>query len=282
MRGWFRGAARHNTNGGTGQFEIDCFHPTIWYSEAVKSFEASHADLMSRCRSFITSAHHTPKEEKKIYPSITLSRLSGAGAFVIGRQLVERLNKVRQPGEPVWTLFDKNLVRQIIEDHHLPKSLESFYSEGVKSHLENIVEEILDLHPEPEQMVEQTSKTIIKLLRKGRVIVIGRAGNIIGSDFDTVTHVRLVASLDFRLKHTVDTCGLSPREARNFIDRADTGRAKYVRRYFGRDIADPLLYNMVLNTESLGLEQSVRLIADTALHRKNHPKSNSTVDIFQP
>jgi cytidylate kinase len=248
----------------------------------VKSFGVNHADLMSRCRAFITSAHHTPKREKRIYPSITLSRLSGSGAFAIGQQLVERLNRVRQPGEPAWTLFDKNLVRQIIEDHHLPKSLESFYSEEVRSQLENIVEEILDLHPEPEQMVEQTSRTIIRLLRKGHVIIIGRAGNIIGGDFAAVSHVRLVAPLNFRLKHTVETCGLSPREAGNFIGRADAGRAKYFRRYFGRDIADPLLYHMVLNTGSLGLEQSVKLIADMVLQRKKRPQSNSSIGIFQP
>jgi cytidylate kinase len=236
---------------------------------------------MSRCRSYISSAHHTPKNEQKIYPSITLSRQSGAGGFAIGQELAARLNKLRKPEEPVWTLFDKNLVQQIIADHHLPKSLEHFYSEGVKSRLEDMVEEILDLHPETEQMIEQSCRTVIRLLRKGHVIIIGRGGNIIGQDFDTVTHVRLVASHNFRLQHTVQTCGLSPGEAEAFIGRADAGRAKYLKRYFGKDIEDPLLYDMVLNTESLGFEESIRVIADAMMHQQRRPQHALTANVFQ-
>jgi len=235
---------------------------------------------MSRCRAFISSAHHTPKNEQKIYPSITLSRQSGAGAFVIGQQLVERLNRQRKPEEPVWTLFDKNLVQQIIADHHLPQSLEHFYSEEVKSRLEDMVEEILDLHPETEKMIEQSCLTVIKLLRKGLVIIIGRGANVIGQDFDTVTHVRLVASPRFRLQHTVKSCNLSPREAEAYISRADAGRAKYLKRYFGKDIEDLLLYDMVLNTESLGFEESIRIICDAVAHQRRRPQYASA-DIFQ-
>ncbi len=237
---------------------------------------------MARCRAFISSAHHTPKFEQKIYPSITLSRQSGAGGFVVGQRLAERLNRLKKPGEPEWTLFDKNLVQQIITDHHLPKSLAGFYSEGVKSRLEEIIEEILALHPETEQMIEQTSRTILRLLRKGHVIIIGRGGNVIGGHFDTVTHVRLVASPEFRLRHTVSNCGLSPREAVEFIRRADMARAKYLKRYFNRDISDPLLYHLTLNTDWLGFEEAARLIVDTVTHRQNRPKRDSVVSLLQP
>jgi cytidylate kinase len=239
---------------------------------------------MSQCRSYISSAQRTSRDEKKIYPSITLSRLSGSGAFVIAQELIERLNKTRLPDTPAWTLFDKNLVQQIIEDHHLPKSLESFYSETTHSHLKSIVEEILDLHPDVEKMIEQSCKTIINLLRKGHVIIIGRAANIIGRQFDMVTHVRLVAPLEFRLQHTTKTCGLSPREAVNFIQRADTSRAKYFKRYFGKNINDPLLYDMMLNTESLGFDEAARLICDAVAHGKERKasKSNTAISVFQP
>ena len=237
---------------------------------------------MSRCRAYISSTHHTPKNEKQTYPSITISRLSGSGGFVIGQRLVEKLNKTRRAGEPEWTLFDKNLVQQVIEDHHLPKSLESFYSEAVESRLEDIIEEMLHLHPGADTLVAHTCRTIARLLRKGHVIILGRGGNIIGRHLDSVTHVRLVAPLAFRLQHTTSTCGLSPREAEDFIQRADAGREKYFKRYFKAGIDDPLLYDMVLNSAALGFNEVVRQISESVSHRKQRLQLDASSDVFQP
>lgn len=220
---------------------------------------------MAKCRSYIESQSASKTKQKPLfYPSVTISRQAGAGGVDVARLLVLLMENSRKKGEPAWTLFDRELLCQILEDNHLPVSLEKFYQEDVTSGLESTIEEILGLHPSAVTMVEQTSKTIIKLARKGHAVIVGRAGSVITRALDNMIHVRLVAPLDFRLQHIKDFYSLSTSEALAFINRADRARARYLKHYFSRRIDDPLQYNLVINTATTGLETSAGLIA-TAL-----------------
>jgi cytidylate kinase len=59
-------------------------------------------------------------------PSITISRESGAGASTVAQMVVEHLNAIKTlTGNTVlWTVFDKNLAKEVIVDHKLPLELE--------------------------------------------------------------------------------------------------------------------------------------------------------------
>ena len=55
-------------------------------------------------------------------------------------------------------------------------------------------------------------------------------------------------------------------DARQFIRDADEGRREFVKRYFHRDIHDPLLYDLVINVQYLGTAQAVeQIVAALAL-----------------
>ena len=98
------------------------------------------------------------------------------------------------------------------------------------------------------------------------MIVIGRAGNIVTAKVPHVLHVRLVAPLDQRIEHAHLIYGMSHTEARNFCLREDLGRTRYIRKYFHADIADPLLYHLVINTGLIGYDAAAKLIDEAALH----------------
>ncbi len=53
-----------------------------------------------------------------------------------------------------------------------------------------------------------------------------------------------------------------------FIRRRDRGRARYVKTYFHRDIADVFLYDLTINTDHLAADEVVRLIGHAVLQRK--------------
>ena len=44
-------------------------------------------------------------------------------------------------------------------------------------------------------------------------------------------------------------------------------RKKYVKKYFGKDISDPLLYDMVINTGRLKPQEIIQVIGDFVLKR---------------
>lgn len=99
------------------------------------------------------------------------------------------------------------------------------------------------------------------------LICFGRWANIITSKLDSVFHVRLVGSLGRRIEHIQQINHLSPKAARQFIRREDRGRKRYYKTHFGSDVADPLLYHLVINTDLVPYEEAARMIANAVLGR---------------
>ena len=59
----------------------------------------------------------------------------------------------------------------------------------------------------------------------------------------------------------------SRQDAEKFVDETDKGRADFVRRYFQHDVADPHLYDLVINLEHTSREAAVDLILGDYLMR---------------
>jgi cytidylate kinase len=172
------------------------------------------------------------------------------------------LLQARQPGQPCpWTVFDRNLVEKVLEDHHLPSRLAQFMPEDKVSAISDAVEELLELHPSSWKLVHQTTETILQLAELGNVILVGRGANVITASLPHVFHVRLVGSFDHRLERVQTRHRVSREAARKFIRKEDAGRRRYLQRYFGKDIDDPLLYHLVINTDWVPVERAAELIA---------------------
>ena len=200
-------------------------------------------------------------------PSITISRESGAGASTVAQLVVDRLNAIKKPAanEAAWTVFDKNLAKQVLVEHKLPSRLEEFMVEDARLPIQSIVEELLGLHPTSWSLVQQTTKTILRLTSMGRVVVVGRGAEVITQLLPSVLHVRLVAPLSKRIDHAVEFYGMSTNEAALKVSDEDHARRRYVRRYFDADGDNPLLYHLVLNTAKLGFERTADIIVQSVL-----------------
>jgi hypothetical protein len=224
------------------------------------------APLLDSCKGYFQALANRPyTHPKTVHPSITISREAGAGAVTIGDMVKEILEK-QDRGPIPWTLFDRNLVQKVIEDHALPERLGEYMPEDKTGNVHSIVEEAFGLHPDPSSLVEQTADTIARLASAGNSIIIGRGGNIITSRMHSVLHIRLVAPIESRIRRIRKLHNLTEREAQLYIHNADRGRERYVKHYFDEDIASPLNYHMVLNTGMVPDERAARLIADAVRH----------------
>ena len=197
------------------------------------------------------------------FRAITISRQACAGAHTIAARLAECLQNQEFDSSHPWTVFDRNLVEKVLEDHNLPARLARFMAEDRVSELADIMDELFGLHPSSWTLVRQTSETILHLAELGHVILIGRGANIVTRRLPDVLHVRLVGALPARSKRLAETTGISPREAVRQIEQEDLARERYVQQFFGKQIEDPLLYHLVLNTDQLSSEEIVRLITQT-------------------
>jgi cytidylate kinase len=124
---------------------------------------------------------------------------------------------------------------------------------------------LLGIHPSFWSLVQQTSQTISRLAERGNTILIGRGAHAVTSGKDRVFHVRLVGSLAKRIEHVQDTVFPTNCSQRFVFADSSSGRRRYLKKYFGRDIEDPLSYHLVVNTEFVSHEKAARLIGEAAL-----------------
>jgi cytidylate kinase len=221
--------------------------------------------------SFLQSQATIPETAREPQPlAITISREVGAGGRTIAELLGQRLTAAeKRPATSPWAVFDANLARHVLEDHKLPPNLERFITEDARLlPVEAIVEEVLGLHPSAWTLVQHTTQSILRLAGLGRTILVGRGANIITASLPNVFHVRLVAPLATRIRHTAKFYHLSETEASKFVREQDQARRRYVRRHFNCEIDDPTLYDVTLNTGRLDFARAADVIALLALQHR--------------
>ncbi len=223
---------------------------------------------LDRCLSFINSQSAPTK--RVVTPvglrrAVTISRQAGCGAVHIAEKLAAHLQQNAPPPNAPWTIFDRNLMDQVLADHNLPAYLAKTLPEDRMSALEDMIAELVGARPAVQKLVLQTAETVLKFADLGGVVIIGRGGNIITSKLSHVLHVRLVAPLDDRIERICRDDKKSPAEARKFCIEEEQSRARYLKTYFNADINDPLGYHLTINTSLVGYENTAKLIGDAVL-----------------
>jgi Cytidylate kinase-like family len=223
------------------------------------------------CLSFIQSQLQPPCPMKPVFETaghkraVTISRQSGCDAHLIAETLVRLLQSQAPPQAPPWAVFDRNLVEKALADHHLPARLARFMPEDRVRELDDVVDDLLGLHPPSWTLVQLTCETISRLVELGNVIVVGRGANVIAADVPHALHVRLIGSLERRIDRKCQLEHIDRKEAANLVRLEDLGRERYFKKHFNRSINDPSLYHLVINTDCIEPEAVVRLIADLVL-----------------
>ncbi len=221
---------------------------------------------LNLCKSYLDShlrslsvAHDGPGRVARP-PFVTLSRETGAGAITLSVELAAWLNANDRQATAPWTVFDKNLVGKVLEDHHLSSRLAEFIPEDRVSEIEAAMRELLGLHPPLTTLHQQLAETILGLAQMGRCILVGRGANIITASQSGGFHARLVGSLEKKIARTCAYYELTRREAIPFMKKEDLARARYIRKNFDDDIHDPMLYHLVINTDRIPCDEAAVMI----------------------
>ena len=211
---------------------------------------------LEHCLSFINcqlrdGGNSGTQAESGIRHAVTISRQAGCGALAVAQKLAEYLQSRLPKDACPWTVFDRNLMDKVLEDHNLPTRLARLLPEDTISKIDDILAELFDVRPSVETMVRQTTETVLRLAGLGNVILIGRGGNVITAELPHMLHVRLVAPLEKRVEYShreYHKYNLTLDQARKFCLNEDRGRERYLKKYFNTDINDSLLYHMIIMT----------------------------------
>ena len=200
---------------------------------------------------------------------LTLSRQPGAGAISIGEKIAEFLNAEKKITWPTpWKVFDKDLLKTIVEEHNLPEKCKKYMPEGKLSTIQDILDDMLGLHPSAIALVHRTNETLLHLAHLGNTIIVGRGGCLVTRKLQGGFHVRLVGSLDKRVRRVIEFSKINKKEAEKLVAKEEKDRKKYFNEYFNKNIEDPSLYDLTLNTDFISFDDAAKIIVHAALIAK--------------
>jgi cytidylate kinase len=226
---------------------------------------------LERALSFI-NCHVQPAGKRLVFATgseprrvVTISRQKGSGAHAVAEKLAAYL-QARGPKEACpWTVFDRNLVQRMLQEHNLPQRMGQFVTEDRMTEISDTLDELFGLHPPSWTLVRQMTETILHLAEMGNVILVGRGAAVVTAKLDYAFHVRFVSSLEKRIARVQELEELSRKQALAVIHREDRGRARYLKKYFDTDPDNPLLYHLTINTDLISYDEAARMIGDAVL-----------------
>lgn len=196
-------------------------------------------------------------------PGITVSSAYGAGGGVVAPRVAERLG---------FAMLDRAISAQVAED--LRVSLEEA-EEGERklSFADRFFRNLAPLADTitggaaiaaadgaaAQEFRADANRIMCEALEDGAVIL-GRGGAAAMQNRTDVFRVRLYGARAERLKAAVKFGAVGADAAEENLPKVDAARAKYVQQLYGRDIDDPALYHLQLNTPLLEVDQCVDII----------------------
>ena len=214
-------------------------------------------------------------------PVITIGRQFGAGGATVGQMLSTELKA---------DLIDSNLIDEAARRLQLPKEEVEAEDEQPGSLLARLLVALGSASTEPlippeatawnppnaaptfdtrKAVLQITQHVIEEAARTGNVVIVGRGGAYILSNFPGALHVFLRASEAIRVKTIMQRFNIaSEEEARKRMKQTDENWTSYIRQVYGHDRNHPAHYDLVLDTGRLGYEATVEIILAALKVRK--------------
>lgn len=204
-------------------------------------------DIAERVR----ESHRVDQSHRPLGSFITLSREAGAGGSEVALAVGRRLG---------WEVFDRNLLDCVAQRFRLSRDMLEHVDETGSHWAYDVLGSFIEPRIVPHaKFVVYLTQVVLAAARRGNVVFVGRGAQFILPHGQGLA-ARIVAPLKYRLEHVERLHGLDEAAARHFIERTDQGRHEFAQNFFQHDIADPHLYDLVINVERLGLEGAVEQI----------------------
>jgi cytidylate kinase len=107
-------------------------------------------------------------------------------------------------------------------------------------------------------------QVMLELAREDRVVIVGRAGQVILQDEPIAVHVRVIAPQPLRIERTAREKNIPVEQASGLVERSDRARRIYLRRFYQAEVDDPCLYDLILNTEHLDVAAAAEVVCALA------------------
>jgi cytidylate kinase len=185
-----------------------------------------------------------------VRPIITISRQKGSGGAYFAEQLAERLK---------YQLLYREVIDEICNSSGYRRQIIESIDDKVRSRIELWMAGLFSgAMIDSSDYFKQLFKVISTIAEHGGVIVVGRGANFIipaGRGFS----IRVVASLSRRIENLMRVQNLTHEQAEKEIKRVDRERSDFIKSNFKRDIDEPGVYDLVINTTNISIETAIKI-----------------------
>lgn len=190
--------------------------------------------------------------------TITISRQYGSGGHEVAEKLSEALGLPCYDNE-VISLAAKESGAQLWE-FQMAENLRDtnfIYNLSMIAPHSDIQEE-----PYSVKLFRAQSEAMAELAGRGPAVFVGRCGNFVLRQDSEAVHFFICGSLAKRTERAVAQYGLAERGAQREVDRVDRQRAAYYGVNTSWRWGDGSYYDLVINTDRLGVDGAVATILD--------------------
>jgi cytidylate kinase len=176
---------------------------------------------------------------------VAIAETVGSQGDAIGRELARTLG---------WEFADREIIARAAER----------YGEGVME-LQHFTQERPTLWERftdsKRYYVSYVEATIFELAARDGVVLVGHGAAVLLKPIPHVLRARVTAPETVRAERVKQQQGLVEDAALDFVRETDHERAARIKFLYRVDLDDPLLYDLVLNTERLGVAEAAALVA---------------------
>jgi cytidylate kinase len=184
---------------------------------------------------------------------VTVSREFGAGGARIARQVAEALG---------FTLWDHEFITHVAERAGADPRFVEAIDERQRDLLDDVIASSLlrgTISGTGYRML--LARTVAELATHGAAVIVGRGANFFVRA-EQALRVRGICPLELRIQRYAAREGTSLAEAERLVLAKDRERARFVRQLCDEDAANPLHYDLLVNTGEIGEDQSAALVID--------------------
>lgn len=208
---------------------------------------------------------------------VTVSRQFGSDGETIARVVAERLG---------LTVLDRVQVRDAALAAGIKRTaLERLMYEGQRTVAGEILQGLGGTKPAAASLnpllgvyapvapsetigLEETARAVGAVIRelasRSDSMVLGQGGQALLRDVPAVCHVLFVAPLEVRVANVARWHNLKEADARRSVRAHDEARKDYLARYHNVRWLDPLLYDLVINTQRVPQDVAIALVVAAA------------------
>ena len=202
------------------------------------------------------------KNEKFV---ITINREVGSGGRTVGSILAEKLGVKYCDKAVIEGLTQKfGLSPERIEEIKAQKKswwneINNYYQTLVSSANKPMDAEVVI---DSEKMFETEKHILQELAVQESCVIAGRSGFMVFRQWPNHLNIFIQASMDHRIKRIMSRRNATLEQAREIIEKVDTTREAYIKKYEDTSRYDTRNYDLVISMDDLSEEDAAELIID--------------------